>query len=40
MARNEGFGMSIRREIRAIGLGASALPGTALIPLALLLIRP
>ena len=40
MADNEGFGMSMRREIRAIGRGAVVRPGAALIVLTLLLTRP
>jgi len=40
MARNEGFGMSMRREIRAIGRGLPARPGAALILRTLLLTRP
>jgi len=40
MAHNEGFGMSMRRDIRAIGRGAAARPGAALILAILLLTRP
>jgi hypothetical protein len=39
-SRTEGFGMSIRRDIRAIGRGAAARPGAALILAILLLTRP
>jgi hypothetical protein len=40
MAHTEGYGMSMRREIRAIGGGIAVRPGASLILLALLLIRP
>ncbi len=40
MAHTEGFGMSMRRDIRAIGGGTKVRPEASLILLALLLIRP